>query len=118
MPELEPLALLPLLLATEESGRHALVEDPMYLKALGLKGEKRTAGEICRELMDLAFSTSASTARDCDPDREQRISRILEKGTLSERILEALAGDFRRESLQGVYRSLSECLRSGRDFFP
>lgn len=91
--------------------RHAeetVIENRDYLHHFGVAAAKITAAELWRELIDRTVEENA-------PQREQ-LAVILGEGPLARRILKALGGTTRRDSLHQVYSELCACLATGRMF--
>ncbi|HVR73398.1 MAG TPA: glutamate-cysteine ligase family protein [Planctomycetota bacterium] len=90
----------------------APIGDRRYLGLFGLEDGLVTAGGLWRHLAREVFRAGAA--------REEAwrapLDRILERGPLARRILTALGGDTRRESLARVYGRLCECLEAGELF--
>jgi carboxylate-amine ligase len=108
---IEPLAEL--LERTVAHGPDATISDPAYLAALGRGRRPRGAGELWRELVDELVRPAPAAAEFLLP-----LDLVLERGTLAQRILRALAGDLSRPRLVAVYRELADCLHEGRPFDP
>ncbi|MBZ0265143.1 hypothetical protein K8I28_10775 [bacterium] len=89
-------------------GRAVKIDSEEYLRALGLSG-KQTIGEIWEHHYGLV-------SENLNPGFKSGIEVILQEGTLSERILSRIAGDFRREKLLEVYGCLADCLATGKIF--
>jgi len=95
-------------------GDQGVVDDPAYLKALGLTNRRSCkASEIW-----LFMAKNALPTEGFDPDWSKPLETILTKGALSTRILARLAGDLRRERLREVYAELCDCLAANRPFLP
>ncbi len=108
--EVEPLAEL--LWRTTVHGPAAVISDPAYLAVFGRSGASpRTAGELWRELVEEVVAPSPGS-----DEFLEHLELVLERGTLAQRILRALGGDFSRARLRAVYRELADCLHEGRSF--
>ena len=95
------------------SAERAVIDDPRYLRALGFDGESSVAaGTLWRRLID------AAPAEFLDSALRKPLARILERGSLSTRILRAVGGSASRSALFGVYGELADCLAEGRLFVP
>jgi gamma-glutamyl:cysteine ligase YbdK (ATP-grasp superfamily) len=83
-----------------------------YARLFGVdRGEVR-AGELWRRIAgDLLESGALDSAR-----WGPTLSEILERGTLSQRILRSAAGDHSRGRWESIYRRLAECLAAGEIF--
>lgn len=92
----------------------AVVANPDYLWALGLTNRRScSAGEIWLHLTKAALPTEGF-----DPDWGKPLEIILTRGSLAARLMEALAGDFRRGRLREVYARLCACLEHNESFLP
>lgn len=100
--------LADLLLNSIRHGEKTVIENRDYLRHFGVAAAKITAAELWRELLD-------QTLGDTSPHREQ-LSVILREGPLARRILKALGGTIRPDSLHQVYSELCACLATGRMF--
>ncbi|MBU4306146.1 MAG: glutamate--cysteine ligase [Candidatus Omnitrophica bacterium] len=98
-----------------KNGRHSVISDKKYLSAFGYeKNASCTVGQLWEHILD------AVMPRDNPRSRVWRgpLELILREGSLAERILMALAGDFSPEKIVYIYRRLSECLAEGKMFEP
>ncbi|MDZ4858918.1 MAG: glutamate-cysteine ligase family protein [Candidatus Hydrogenedentes bacterium] len=100
-----------ILLDVIRGGENTVIANEEYARAFGLKGNP-AAGEIWRAL-----------ATDCEDSMAQSplvvqhaFATILAHGSLSTRILRALAGDTSHANVKGVYARLCDCLNEGRMF--
>ncbi len=110
----EPEPLARILQSVIRGGDQGVVDDPAYLKALGLTNRRSCkASEIW-----LFMAKNALPTEGFDPDWSKPLETILTKGALSSRILARLAGDLRRERLREVYAELCDCLAANRPFVP
>ncbi len=108
--DLRPLAQI--FLQVIRDGELTVIQNGDYLKMFGLSAaDATTAGDLWRHL--LQSCTDARNARDL---LTKTAAAMLDAGSLSSRILSALAGDFRREHLHEVYSELCRCLFSGHLF--
>jgi carboxylate-amine ligase len=106
-------ALSAILLACIRDAEHADIADAEYLALLGYPGERCSAGELWRKLIETA-------------QHEDRLSEawrapldvILNQGSLANRLRQAVGADATRAGLQAVYRRLCRCLQEGRMFEP
>ena len=105
----EPLAAI--FLDTVRRGEEAVIADEAYLRCLGFPGSKATAGELwaCLGRETLARGSA-------DPEVEEALAVILDRGPLARRILRALGGSADRGRLESVYRELCGCLVEGRPY--
>ena len=90
----------------------AVIENDAYLKMFGFPGNAAaTAGDLWRHLLSACCKTSP--AAEVLP---ATAAAMLAAGSLSSRILKALAGDFRRDRLHDVYAELCACLAGDQLF--
>jgi gamma-glutamyl:cysteine ligase YbdK (ATP-grasp superfamily) len=101
--------LLPILEKTISSGEAAVIEDPEYLGAFGYPEKQARAADIWRHLIKECFT--ADTASDNEIMGPLRL--ILDRGTLSRRILKSLGEDPSPSRLHEVYEKLCDCLAEG-----
>jgi len=99
-----------LLNATIRHAEDAVIDDPDYLKLLGVEPGPRRAADVWRSVLK-----AASRNRDSDEGLDTA-EFILTRGTLASRINRALRGNFARERLRETYSRLCDCLRYGRLF--
>ncbi len=113
-------ALARLLDRTIVAGEGAVLDDPRYLRALGLENLRaQTAGAVWRALLER------------DPPDDPRgewgaaLETILARGTLARRLLRAAGADeasterpVPTSELRAVYRDLASCLEAGTPFEP
>jgi carboxylate-amine ligase len=97
---------------TIRTGEAAVIRNARYLKAFGYPGAAATAADLWRYLVDESIAARSLTDRDL----LKAIHFILDKGTLSRRILEALGKNPSRSRQQAVYGRLCDCLAGGRLF--
>lgn len=91
-------------------GEEAVISDLKYLSLLGVE-EKSSVQEIW---MSLYKKTESRI-----PGRyKQALNVILENGSLSTRILDAVDGNYSKAHLQNVYRRLGACLKENKVFLP
>jgi glutamate---cysteine ligase / carboxylate-amine ligase len=91
----------------------ANIDNASYLRLLGFPGERCTAGELWRHLVERGMAN--------DQAHEQYwgapLKTILDQGPLARRILRAVGSEEpSRAQLQAVYHSLCDCLQAGRMF--
>ncbi len=106
-------SLLNLLVRVEEKGRATIVDDVNYLRMLGIQEQSIRTGDIWMSLIEHTRDAGGFTT---NPDLLQGLLRILDEGSLSERILGALNGDFSHVSLHRVYGGLINSLVEGTMF--
>ncbi len=102
-----------ILLETIAHGESAVIADGAYRRALGVDGKRpMTAGELWAALLeDVLF-----TAPGCDRSLAEALRIILQRGTLATRIVNAIGRDPERSAIEGVYRQMCDCLRTGQMF--
>ncbi|MCB9622561.1 MAG: glutamate--cysteine ligase [Sandaracinus sp.] len=85
-------------------GERAVLDDPAYLRAFGLRRDRVTFGQLWDHLIER-----------CSPAREhaEPLDLIRRHGPLARRMLTRV-GSVDRANLEGLCRELSECLRDGR----
>jgi gamma-glutamyl:cysteine ligase YbdK (ATP-grasp superfamily) len=106
---LDTAPLADLLARTTARAERASVDDADLLRALGLDGAARTAGEVWRALFERHL------ARDCDgAEHRPALEVLLEEGCLARRIVNRVGEKPTREALTALYRELGDCLREGR----
>lgn len=134
----EPLDAI--LQSTTKDAESAVITDRAYLDAFGFAQIQRcTAGELWHHLVETSAPFSVRESHAVVPQasslpRKQAgmpavhktaqpktapgpaipLRTIIEKGTLSRRIINALGGDTSREHIAAVYRELCGCLAEGR----
>jgi hypothetical protein len=87
----------------------ATIDDPAYLRALGLDGTTRSAGALWSALVDLHVAPDAALA-----EHAPALDVLLGEGCLARRLLRRLGEQPTREALRSTYRELADCLREGR----
>jgi glutamate---cysteine ligase / carboxylate-amine ligase len=108
---LDMLKLNDILVETTKKGRTAEVVYPALREVLGLSESAVSGVSIWQELI-------ARHNLELSPSDRDILSVILENGSLSERIIQAVGEDPDRESICQVYRKLMECLHTGSMFIP
>jgi len=108
---LDMLKLNDILVETTKKGRTAEVAYPALREVLGLSESAVSGVSIWQELI-------ARHNLELSPSDRTILSVILEKGSLSERIIQAAGEDPDRERICQVYRKLMECLHTGSMFIP
>lgn len=92
---------------------NTIIDNPVYLNALGLPETALRAGDVWASLLQRVSQ---------DPDSmvtmDAPISMIQRHGTLASRIIAALGPSWSREDLHGVYDQLADCLERGEPFVP
>lgn len=108
---LETARLAELLARTLADADAVKLDDRDYLRALGLEGAPRSAGEVWRALVD-RHVTGKPEARE----HAAALEVLLEEGCLARRILRRTGIAPTRAALASTYRELADCLREGRLF--
>jgi len=104
----EPLAHI--LEAGVEKAEQAVITNKEYLKLFGSEAGSLTAGELWKHIFNQVID------RDDLKRRKKDLEVVLNQGSLSTRIINALKGDYSITSLWKVYRELSNCLVQNRLF--
>ena len=100
-----------ILQATSTSAGDAVIEDREFLVHFGLTKSKATAAEVWALVLESLRPHNSVLDELFAP-----LQTILDKGSLANRITNALGSDFSRHRLQEVYRALSECLTQWKSF--
>ncbi|WP_026475523.1 carboxylate-amine ligase [Alkaliflexus imshenetskii] len=101
--------LYDILLDTIQHGEDAIIHNPEYLKLWGMPDKPVTASELWKYLLPLL-------KMEMDSESFNDVAFIVEKGTLSSRIINALNGDTSLERQMKIYRQLSESLITNQLF--
>ena len=109
---LETGALAHVLRGTIRDAEDAIVDDAGYLRALGIRADRCTAGDVWRALLDAAARDAGLAGAWWQP----ALAAILERGPLARRILRATGERPSRRQLRDVYEVLCDCLQHGRMF--
>jgi len=96
------------LLACVRTAEQAVIDDAHFLDVLGVKPRRCTAAEIWEHLLGKTTAINGWW--------QSKIAFILQRGTLSRRILRVIEGDFSRAHLRQVYGQLCACLDAGEIF--
>jgi hypothetical protein len=99
-----------ILLDTIRTAEKSTVHHKEYLQAFGLTGDEITAKAIWAHLIGQVMTG------DEHKEYLPALNHIIEQGTLATRIIYALDNDLSRESMQGVYSRLCECLAQNKMF--
>jgi carboxylate-amine ligase len=105
--EVEPLAGHFLRVIRE--GEAALLPDPAYLSIFGYPGERASAGQLWRHLIE-------AIRGDLEPVFVRPLGHILETGCLSTRIRRRLGDRPSPKAIRTVYEDLARCLAEDRLF--
>jgi len=102
-----------ILLATIRDADEAVVNEPAYLRILGMQGRDACTA---RELWQHLFGQLGAKSPFLVNEFYSPLRHILENGPLARRILRAIGPDPTRTRLEAVYRALSDCLSRGQLF--
>jgi len=111
--------LAALLDQTVREADRALIDDGLYLEALGLPrpGRARRTSDVWAELVERAGSRAwEGGAAERDADGRDPLETILDRGSLARRILDRTGTSPERSRLVEVYRELAGSLRENRVF--
>ena len=98
-----------ILLNTIKYGEDSVISDKDYLSLFGKSvNEKIKAGELLNHIYQTIITD--------DLKYKETIQKILNKGSLSNRIIKAVNNDLRRENLIEVYKLLAESLKANKLF--
>ena len=98
--------------STIVTGRHTLIENRQYLEAFGLSSPI-TVGELWALLLG-KFPAESGYAKKW----QEVIRTILERGSLSERIISAMHADKSDNQIKNIFKELSTCLAENKMFLP
>jgi carboxylate-amine ligase len=105
-----PLAAL--LDKTIRSGEATVIRNSRYLKAFGYPETTATAADLWRYLI----GESLAAGGIADKNLRKAVQFILDRGTLSRRILKSLGKNPSHQRQREVYQRLCDCLAGGRLF--
>ena len=108
----ETKPLVDLLDKTILTGARSNFENVDYLKLFGINKEEATAKEIWQTILKHHLKSGSEILKRFLPE----LNIILTEGTLSDRILKSLDGNFSTENLQKVYKRLAFCLAENKMF--
>ena len=94
---------------TLRGGGDELVEETAYLAGFGVLERRISVADLWRRLYE-------QLEDEIPAEYRAPLELILDRGTLSQRILQALPQGFGRTELAGVYRQLADCLLQGEMF--
>jgi carboxylate-amine ligase len=103
------LSLAELFDRTIVTGSRAEIDDMDYLNLFGIT-QPVSVGDLLNVILEKTTSSESNWF--------SIIQTILEKGSLSERIIKSIDGDFSHKKLKDVYTQLSECLAENKLFIP
>jgi glutamate---cysteine ligase / carboxylate-amine ligase len=102
-----------ILLAAIQQGEHARIDDDNYLAQFGFSpGTACTAGELWRHLAESCGLLNAQIPTPW----QQALQTILDEGTLSCRITNAVGPEASQQALYATYGKLCDCLAQGSMF--
>ncbi len=104
--------LVSILRRTARLGKSAVINDVEYLNAFGFPEPEATAGELWRHLL----AEVLPLVGDMGKDLSDALALILDRGTLSQRILGAVGQEPSRDELRNLCRRLCRCLVDGEPF--
>lgn len=104
--------LAALLLACARDGEKARLGNVAgWSRTLGLPSGLDTAHDAWSYLIERSLASGA-----LDPTHGRALEHILARGPLARRILKALGAEPTRKRIEGIYRSLADCLATGSLF--
>lgn len=95
------------------AGSNAIFDNVEYLKIFGISKNKASAKEIWESIINTFVNSGNSNIKNWISE----LTIILNEGTLSQRILNALNNDLSKDSLKKVYTQLAICLAENKMFF-
>lgn len=93
------------------NAEQAVITNHQYLAVFGMKEKSSTAGELWQQIHQQLRNKGSLSKR------QAALNVILNRGSLSTRIINELNGDFSLGTLTKVYQKLSVCLAENRMFF-
>jgi gamma-glutamyl:cysteine ligase YbdK (ATP-grasp superfamily) len=102
--------LVPVFEDAVRDGGEAVVRDPAYLAAFGVRARAVTLSELWSHLVE-TLDVRVDGARGA-------LATILGRGCLAKRILAATGGEPSLEAIRDVYGELADCLAANRPFEP
>ncbi len=96
------------------TGQQTEVAATEFLEAFGIEHGPVSAKEVWQTVMNRLVRSGNSALEKWTPE----LSVILSEGTLSDRILGALGGDYAEENIRSVYARLCDCLDQNKIFLP
>lgn len=98
---------------TTDLAQDAVIDNPEYLAAFGMKESSARAAELWKHILDRLIRSGNNALENW----KNEIEVILQEGCLASRIIRALGQDQSRENIIRVYRQLSGCLAQNKMFF-
>jgi gamma-glutamyl:cysteine ligase YbdK (ATP-grasp superfamily) len=99
---------------TIDMAEDTIIDDIDYLTTFGFKGKTATGSQLWQHIA----SRMLESGNEVLPHWRRELEIIFKNGTLSKRILTALAGDYSEENIRKVYFRLASCLAQNRMFLP
>ncbi len=99
------------LLETTRCGDGAAIDDPGYLRALGVPRTATTGRALWEHLIDCGVATEPGSG-----EWAPHLEIMLQEGCLARRLLSALDDDLTPESLREVWGELSDCMAEDDTF--
>jgi glutamate---cysteine ligase / carboxylate-amine ligase len=97
-------------------GQDAVIENAGYLQQL--LGSRAKPTMTSQEVWKALYDQVLASQHNLPPASQQSISQLLQRGTLSKRILTACEDDFSPSKLKTIYSRLCDCLVENRYFEP
>lgn len=96
------------------TGQQTEVAATEFLEAFGIERGPVSAKEVWQNVMNRLIRSGNTALEKWTPE----LSIILTEGTLSDRILSAIGGDYAEENVRSVYQRLCACLDQNKIFLP
>jgi carboxylate-amine ligase len=96
-----------------QEGQNAMIYSSQYLSAFGIK-EFSSAKQVWEKILEQLLDGGHPALEKWKPE----LDIILNEGTLSDRIVNSLQGDFTQEAIVKLYKKLCWCLGQNRMFVP
>jgi carboxylate-amine ligase len=103
--------LAPLFEKVVEKGPDVIIDNADYLNVFRFPGRRASVGELWSFILQLNIDSGNAIKR-----WKPEIDVILKQGNLSQRIINALNGDYSRDNIISVYKKLSTCLEQNKMF--
>ncbi len=98
---------------TIRQGQQTQINSLEYLNIFGI-ATACNAGELWQKIVDRLIASGNTSLEKWKP----QLSVILTEGTLSDRIIKSLNGDYSLDMIKRTYRHLSDCLAQNKMFIP
>lgn len=92
-----------------EKGPDVVIDQPEYLSVFDFPGKSAKVGELWQHIIQQNINSGNSVSR-----YKAELDVIIKQGTLSQRIIRVLNGDYSRDRIIGVYKKLGACLEQNR----